>query len=109
MEERRGNIAASISLYNAVSKSLIQLCDYPDLPEDSRAFLSSKATDYMVHAQMLQGREERKQAAADKGEKYFSSVPFNAPIPFGLRPGQTQYVDPLYKPSFMEKMASKFK
>lgn len=92
-----------------MSKALIQLCDRPDIPEDSKAFLGSKATDYMVHAQRLQGYEERMQIAADKGEKYVSPVPFNAPIPFGLKPGQTQYVDPLYKPSFRERVANKFK
>lgn len=109
MEEKRGNIAASIGLYNNVYKSLVLICDRPDIPSDSKDFLRAKATDYMVHAQKLQGYEERKQEAAAKGDKYASPVPFNAAIPFGLRPGQTQYVDPLYKPSFMERVANKFK
>lgn len=88
---------------------MLQICQRPDIPADSKAFLESKATDYMVHAQKLQGHEERKQDAAARGDKYVSPVPFNASIPFGLKPGQTQYVDPLYKPSFTERLANKFK
>ena len=109
IEEKRGNMYEAVELYNSVYRQLIQLCDRPDIPPDSKAFLESKATDYMVHAQKLQGYTERKQDAAIRGDSYVSPVPFNAAIPFGLRPGQTQYVDPLYKPSLLERVTNKFK